>query len=358
MFKSLQVCRVLAGVLIVLFHVGGAFGAEKYFGATTLARVLAFGHHSVILFFTLSGFLIVSMHWDDIGKPERLLSYLRKRTLRIYPSYWIVFLSVYSLAHLSAPLAQTVPHDVVTVLKSLLLLPQDPQVVGGTGAPVLIVTWSLQYEVLFYCIVALFILNRWIGCVAGCLLIANYWSCSWGDACNFPRSFLSSNYMWPFVFGAIGALFIRKASRVKDPLRVVVGALAVVSFLRAMDVIFDIRLFLDDDILIYGVLSALLIAGLVSAEQQGKLVVSRYWDILAGSSYALFLIHFPLISIFCKFAVAVGVSGAASIAIAFLLVLALCMAAALVFYFVIERPMLRLFSARSRLQKAVSMSAA
>jgi peptidoglycan/LPS O-acetylase OafA/YrhL len=357
MFKSLQVCRFLAGILIVLFHLGGAFGADKYFGAQPLARALSFGHHSVILFFVLSGFLIVWMHWDDMGKPERLLRYIRKRTLRIYPSYWIVWLSVYSLAHLSPSLSQTVPHDVTTIVKSLLLLPQDPQVVGGTGAPVLIVTWSLQYEIVFYGIVACFIVNRWIGYAVVSLLAANYLNCSWGGACSFPRSFVGNNYLLPFVCGAIAALLARKVNRFKDPVRLVIATIAVISLLRAIDVFFDIRLFLEDDIAIYGVLSALLIFALVSAEQQGKLKVKPYWDTLAGSSYALFLIHFPLISIFCKFAVAIGVGGTVGIALAFVIALALCVASGLVFYIYFERPMLNLFAGRARILKSVPVVA-
>ena len=47
-------------------------------------------------------------------------------------------------------LADKVPHDFGRVIQSLLLLPQNKEVVGGTGSPVLVVAWSLQYEIIFY----------------------------------------------------------------------------------------------------------------------------------------------------------------------------------------------------------------
>src|SRR5262245_53462435 len=95
MFGSLQIVRFAASALVMLFHLGGAFAADKYFGAKTLGEALSFGHHAVILFFVLSGFLITWMHADDFDRPHRFLPYLRRRLTRILPIYWLVFTAVY-----------------------------------------------------------------------------------------------------------------------------------------------------------------------------------------------------------------------------------------------------------------------
>ena len=144
MYGTLQSCRAFAAVLVVLFHLGGTIALPKYFGIDGFAAPFAFGHAGVDLFFVLSGYIIVTVHWQDFGKPDRLIGYLKKRAARIYPVYWLVFIAVYAAAQAMPSLRGAMPADMSTLAKSLFLLPQDPEVVGGTGAPVLIVAWSLQ----------------------------------------------------------------------------------------------------------------------------------------------------------------------------------------------------------------------
>ena len=136
-------------MLVVLFHLGGAIADEKYFGIDAFSIPFSFGNAGVEFFFVLSGFIIFSAHRKDIFNAGELVNYLKKRFFRIFPTYWIIFLAVFSLAFASGTLRHTVPHDLPTLLKSLLLIPQDKSVVGGTGSPVLIVAWSLQYEMFF-----------------------------------------------------------------------------------------------------------------------------------------------------------------------------------------------------------------
>lgn len=349
MFKSLQVCRVFAGVLITLFHLGGAFASEKYFGAKVLGRALSFGHYSVVFFFVLSGFLIVWMHLDDIGRPQRLLSYIRKRLMRILPAYWIVFMGIYLLALQVPSLSRTVPHDFWIILKSLLLLPQDPSVMGGTGAPVLIVVWSLQYEMFFYAAVACFIVNRWLGWSLVALMLVNFVACKVEASCGFPRSFVGSNYILPFCFGVITALLARSSLLIRDPLRMTAAVISILCLLRGLEVVLDISVVvLPDGAVIYGLLSAALLLSLVIAEQQGKIRLPNYWNTLAGASYALFLLHFPMISILCKFALVLGVDSGLEIAVAFVVILTACLGSALAFHLWLERPLLGWLSGKWR----------
>jgi exopolysaccharide production protein ExoZ len=154
-YKSIQGCRALAALLVVLHHLGAAVASPKYFGAAAFAVPFKSGDSGVEFFFVLSGFIITWVHFDDLGKPVLLLPYLRKRALRVYPTYWIVFTAVYLIAIASTALRFSVPHDLPTLLKCLTLLPQDAAVTGGTGAQVLIVAWSLQYEICFYVLFAI-----------------------------------------------------------------------------------------------------------------------------------------------------------------------------------------------------------
>ena len=125
MYKSLQAGRAIAAMLVVLFHLGGAIAAQKYFGISAFSVPFSFGASGVEFFFVLSGFIIFAAHRNDIFQPRKLAGYLKKRAVRIYPTYWIVFLLVYFLALASPGLRDTVPHDLSVLVKSLLLIPQD-----------------------------------------------------------------------------------------------------------------------------------------------------------------------------------------------------------------------------------------
>ena len=113
---------------------------------------------SVDFFFVLSGFIIFGAHRDDISKPRSLPSYLTKRFIWIYPTFWMIFAAVFLGAWVVPSLRSTLPSDAGIVLKTLLLLPQHG------GSPVIVVAWSLQYEVLFYLFFALLVLDKWVAC--------------------------------------------------------------------------------------------------------------------------------------------------------------------------------------------------
>ena len=338
-YKSLQVCRAIAGMLVVLYHLGGAFGADKYFGTKLLEIAMSLGHRSVVFFFVLSGFIIIRLHYDDFGKPQRLADYCRKRIIRIYPTYLIVLTAVYVSACAIPSLRDTVTHDPWVLLKTALLLPQDLHVVGGTGAPILIVAWSMQYEMVFYALIGIFIFRKWLGAMAVCALLVNYFSCQLAGSCEFPRAFLASDFMLPFVFGAVAAMIVRHPYRMREPLRIVAEAVAAIAFLRGLDLVFHTDVLFVDTALTYGVLSMILIVALVHAEEAGLISVGGHWARLAAAGYALYLLHFPIISVLCKAAVGLGVKGPVEIGITFALVFAMCVFVALLFHLFIERPL-------------------
>ena len=341
MYRSLQVCRAVAALLVVLFHLGGTFAQDKYFGFKAIDSVFAWGDAGVDFFFVLSGFLIATVHRKDFGRPEALPRYLLKRTVRIYPTYWIICIAV-SLAALAVPaLRQALPSDALVFLKALVLIPQDPDVVGGLGSPILFVAWSLQYEMLFYAVFALFILHRGLGLLAVAALLAVNLGCKFGSACTFPASFVASNMIFLFAMGVGAAYLVRSRLSLPNPL--VVAAVAGAAFVGfgAYEVWVGREAIAVDRRLVFGALAAVLIVALARAEDAGALVAKQRLPALLGdASYALYLLHIPIISVLCKLLVQLHVSNRLLLVCAFVAVALLCVLASVGFYLLIERRML------------------
>lgn len=334
--------------MVVLYHLGGAIASEKYFGIKAFSIPFSFGHAGVPFFFVLSGFIIISAHRNDICKPQMLAGYLRKRFARIYPAYWIVFLSVFFLAIASTTLRNSVPHDAFLVLKSLLLIPQDAKALGGTGAPVIDVAWTLQYEMVFYMLFASLILSRWLSMIVGGALLFIYISNVTGVlSYSFPLSFLSQDYMLLFAMG----MSVSEAHRSRKVIAsnpVFLASLGALMFLFiALNAVIGIHL--AKETLLYGLASCLMVFGLVRAEDAGRIFLGHSWmQKLGNSSYALYLIHYPLISILCKLALIVqlntlGITGAM---IAYLAIFYTCLGSSVVFHLWVERPVAAYFRNR------------
>lgn len=344
MYKSLQAGRAVAAILVVLFHLGGAIAAEKYFHSPFFAVPFSFGGAGVEFFFVLSGFIIFAVHKQDIFQPAQFGDFVKKRVIRIYPTYWILFLSVYILAISSSALRGTVPHDLFLVLRSLLLIPQDPTSVGGTGAPVLIVAWTLQYEMLFYGFFAVMILSRTATVGLGVSWLLVYVMYRGDVTLSFPLSFLVKDHILLFFFG----MMVAKActSRGFDVARPMlwfsVGAVffSVVAFEKVLG-----GGFLEDKrVLLYGVASALMVFGLVKAEDRGCVIGGSKWlQVLGDSSYALYLIHYPLISILCKFSMLLQLKkwGGVGALLSYGLIFVACLGSAVLFHLWLERPLTR-----------------
>lgn len=344
MYQSLQAGRAVAASLVVLFHLGGIFAQDKYFGMKALDVPFAWGDAGVEFFFVLSGFLITMTHRADFGRPARFPGYAVKRLLRIYPTYWVICLAVCAAAIVAPALRQALSTDPVVLLKAFALLPQDPAVVGGTGAPILFVAWSLQYEMLFYGVVGLAVLNRWAGAIAVLALLAVHASCRFGSECSFPRSFVANDLLFVFAMGVAGAYLLKSRLQLPRPLATgLVGMLAFVGF-GLFEVWHGRESLPLDRRLVYGSIGAVIILAFAQAEDRGTLRLRHpLIKTLGDSSYALYLLHIPVISLLAKLGVRLGIAGPLPTVAAFVFVFFACIVVAVVFHLTIERRLLALF---------------
>lgn len=337
-------------MMVVLFHLGGAVAADKYFGLPGFSVPFSFGDAGVEFFFVLSGFIILYAHRNDLSKPSRLASYAAKRFVRIYPIYWIVFLAVAGLAAVSSVSAETLPHDFSLIVKALLLMPLDKAVVGGTGAPVIIVAWTLQYEILFYSFFTFLVISRLLGATLLVLAFCIYlYSMMSGSALQFPLSFIISDYSMLFVLGmAVARLCIGRTE--PDRYAGIYLVIGVCVFgLVALSKILGTGALSAWKTILYGISFSMLVYGLVQKEFGGVGYLRAGWlQTLGDSSYVLYLIHYPLISVLCKAAMLADLKtfGMAGALMAFLSSFIICLAVSVLVHAWVEKPVIVFFRKR------------
>lgn len=137
---SIQYLRALAALLVVVAH---AFSHQ--IGVDNAFVVLA-GRLGVVLFFVISGFIMVYISGSGAFSPA---TFLKRRIIRIVPLYWL-FTGLTALIAVAAPsLLQTTVFTWPHFLQSLLFIVHEAPGRGGTS-PILSLGWTLNYEAYFY----------------------------------------------------------------------------------------------------------------------------------------------------------------------------------------------------------------
>ena len=287
---GIEAVRGIAALMVVLFHAGVLLSGPKDYGRLPFAGAFGFGRAGVDVFFVLSGFIITFIHTADIGRPGRLVSFARKRLLRIYPSYWICTLILLAIMLIS-PTPDRREHDLGFILSSLLLLPRMAEPLLGPG-------WSLRHELLFYGLFALSLLDRrlgaavlaaWFAAIAANIVAIT----ATGSplAGGLAGGWLLAPFNIEFLAGmGVTALVLRR--RVPFPLMLLVTGVGLFLLCAAAESRAGDGLNLWPPLHVgYAVATALVLAGLVAREQASGLRVPAALVALGDASYALYLLH-------------------------------------------------------------------
>jgi len=144
-FISIQYLRGLAAMLVLASHALLYPLADEQLGFGRL------GWLGVILFFAISGFIMVAVTGEGRFRP---LDFLRRRAIRIVPMYWGATLLAAVLALTVPQIFKTTVYDGTELVMSLLFIPFYNPVSGGIH-PLYKLGWTLNYEVFFYVCFAL-----------------------------------------------------------------------------------------------------------------------------------------------------------------------------------------------------------
>lgn len=328
---SLEAARFVAALLVVLHHATLIPTEPRFLGHEPMGGFFFPGHMGVEFFFVLSGFIIMHAHQTDLGRPDRLGSYLWRRISRIYFPYWAV-LAVLIPAYLFTGMGTPDKRDPLYLISSIFLIPQSSQPVLGVG-------WTLTHEVLFYALFSLFILSRrlMVPALAGwsALILCNQYV--W--QLPFPGAFVLSLYNLLFIMG-IGCALVLNSRDVSRPGLMLALGLGVVALAWALEL--DGLLAWDVQRFVYGAASVLAVLGLVGLERTGRLRPPSWLVTLGAASYALYLVHAVVQSMVLNLVFHSKLAQWLPEAGLFAVLVLLPLAAGLVFHFGVERPLVRL----------------
>ena len=325
-FDGIQGLRALAAAAVAFLHIadesgalGGTPGQSPYRWIDAMPL-----EAGVDLFFVISGFVMVWASWDAFGQLRSVAPFVWRRLLRIVPLYWLPSAATVAVA-LAAPgsVSDGLRDGWGYVAASFAFLPWRRM--DGFVQPVLRLGWTLEYEMLFYALVACalplprrFALPVLVAALAA-LVVA-------GQAIGFRAvtlAFWTDPIVAEFALGVAVAVVARRGWRagwVGPVLLLASVALAT----QAPD---------GARAIVRGVPAALLVFCALSWN-----TLPGWLVLLGDASYALYLVHpFPMRAI----RVVMARLHLASVPLYLVLTMAACLVIAVGLHLLVEQPILR-----------------
>ena len=273
---SIQLLRFVAAAFVVLSHVRGDY------------LLAPFGDFGVDIFFVVSGFII---HYVT---KEQTTHFFTRRLIRIVPLYWVGTLLLASIALLAPSALREVEFDGARIVASLFFMPYWTQ--AHSFHPILLLGWTLNYEMLFYFIffVSMQIShrNRFLICSALLVALALTHSLAPAHSASF---FWSGPYIIEFIYGMAIAIVVERTrflSLARLPLMLALLAFVLYCFLlHPMTGYFDAE---SIRFVVIGVPSALLVLVVLGCEQSIRRLparLTRLISLLGDLSFATYIFH-------------------------------------------------------------------
>ena len=325
---SVQYLRAAAALAVVFYHISAL--SQQTWGLDP-ERVDHVGAAGVDLFFVISGFVMAMI----VARPGSFdgREFWIRRIARVVPAYWVITLAVFALAWFRPSLFNSTTADLHTLLASLSFLALDHG--GGNTGPLLVVGWTLNYEIFFYAIVALtaglFADRRLYG--TSLIIISLVAMGAWLRPSGPTLAFYTDPILLEFIFGI---LVYSTWSRTRDsgpglaPLAVL-GAGAILLFLQWERPVGDLR------VLFWGIPSAAVLYGGLSILSFRSRPLAR----LGEWSYALYLTHVFVITLYIKHIISAVTTVELPWQVHYLIMTVFTLAGAAAYHMIIEAPLSR-----------------
>lgn len=346
MLKSLQAGRAIAALAVAAFHLSSLRSLPQYGGIAPLHDFTDHGTLGVDFFFVLSGFIIAYAHGKDIGRPGRWRNYVVKRVTRIYPLYWI--LSAVMIVSIVTGLGSTpLPAGESDWLTTILLVHFSPFI------PPLQQSWTLFYEIMFYALFSLAILDRRLGLAALVMWIATIALLSRHQGEDTVTGNFAAAINFDFILGMAAAAIFPRLGKIGAPVLGVAGIVLLAALLwldRSGHWSAPLQA-------AYGLSFAAIVASAAALEIRGLMPPMPVLTMLGNASYSIYLVHVNVESHLLRaFSAAhaeslVGQTGLS------LVVFALTIVSACAIYLVVEKPLMAGLRARIHSPRPIAVGA-
>ena len=280
-FLLIQVLRGLAALMVVAHHSSLLVLERLHLGYNWVN-----GASGVDIFFVISGFVMTISSLPLRGAPHPARTFLARRLERIVPMYWIVTLAKVATLLLWPESGRNAIGGWQHVVSSLLFLPSLSLHV--LQEPILVVGWSLNFEVAFYMLFALALLVRgapvWIAGVPLLLGAAM-------DLCGWPVTqpwvaYYRRSMLLEFAGGMLLAIVLPQLRKV--PWWVALGvALAALRWLW----VFREGTILSMRGLVWGLPAIAIVACALCMEARWGRRMPRWALRIGDASYSIYLVH-------------------------------------------------------------------
>jgi len=284
MIKNLQYLRAFAATNVAYLHV--LIGSEMYdMSASSLSSLSTsrWGASGVDIFFVISGFI---MMYTQIHNTKKIHEFYFSRINRIVPIYWLISLFIIILyliipiifKNFTLDLKDTL--DLKRMISSFFFMAQP----FTGGKPVIVIGWSLEWEMLFYFIfgLSLFLqdIKKRIYLIFLLMVII----------------FVLTKYLLIFEF-FLGVLiaYIQNKVKLSHNVGLIIFILGIILLLLSLNSYFytiDIDRFFK-----WGIPSVFIIAGAIYCRQLDNSLLFY----LGNASYSIYLINVITIPFFYKF---------------------------------------------------------
>ena len=341
--NSIQLLRAVAVLLVVHCHI-----LDMQQGNPLQRRFFYlqnFGAVGVDIFFVISGFIITVISRTYLPGKQGGYFFV-KRMLRVVPLYWLVSFLITGYTYFRHGKL----FAMASIIKTISFFPFFGK--SATAFPVIYQGWTLSFELSFYSITAIALAT---GSKKYMLMIVLFFCCFIGLNYVFDNqvifiNFFGNGIMLEFLMGVLVGLLFLSDLRLKPFISNIVtlagiGGLAA-SLVMGYGMISEATYTFYGSLslarsVIWGIPSALLVAGLVMKEKWRPLHIHPFWIAIGNASFSVYLTHVFFIQPLYLRWQSWGLQGKIQPDIQIFISMAIAVAGGYLFYRLVELPLLR-----------------
>ena len=331
-YFGVQALRAVAALFVVGYH---ATLLPFEAGTPLAGGVWSTGACGVDIFFVISGFVMAVTAPGLAGRADGGRVFLWRRIVRVVPLYWLFTTAVWAWQGFGfGPEAGGAWH----VAASYLFIPSFDR--AHLPVPLLQVGWTLNFEMMFYLLFAAALAlemppSRFLPPILGALAVVG-----WREHPTWPAwTALASPLALEFLFGVVIATLARRG-------RLPGGWVGALLLAGGFAAVCRLPMASRARVVYWGLPAAAIVAGVVGLEDAMGRRLPR-WLLEAGNaSYAVYLVHFPIMAALWPLLARHGGTGGRLAAEMIVLSLVLCLGAGEGVHRLIELPLMRLLRGR------------